>query len=344
MHTEDQIEKLIIVCLSGKATPEEKQELTEWIQRHPDNRRHYQQMQNIWHITHPAFQSEEINIGEAHAAFMKKLPLIPWYRKAFAYWQRAAAILLLPLIVYSVYQQIENSGKEEQGTGTFQEVMAPYGTRSKVNLPDGSVAWLNAGSVLEFPTTFKKGERTVQLKGEAFFEVEADSENPFVVKTNILSVRATGTAFNVEAYEKDSTTFVTMVNGKISVSIGNAHPFAMVAGERMKYNLIRSDCEVIKTDPYKWCAWKDGLMIFRDDPLSDVFKRLEQTFNVDIAIRDAEISRYLYRATFENESLDEILRLLQMTAPIRYKKFERGQSSEHRYSKRRIEVSRQGEE
>lgn len=339
MHTEDHIEELIIACLSGKATPDDKQELAEWIRKDPEHKRHYQQMRNIWQVTHPAFQPEEIHVGEAHAAFMKKLPFVPWYHKALVYWQRAAAILLLPLIVCSVYLQIENGDKEEPATS--QEVMAPYGTRSKVNLPDGSVAWLNAGSVLEFPTTFKKGERTVQLKGEAFFEVEADTDNPFVVKTNILSVQATGTAFNVEAYEKDSTTFVTMVNGKISVSIGNARPFAMMAGERMKYNLVRSDCQVTKTDPYKWCAWKDGLMIFRDDPLSEVFKRLEQTFNVDIVIRDAEISRYLYRATFENESLDEILRLLKMTAPIRYKKFERGQSSERRYSKQRIEVSRQ---
>ena len=97
------------------------------------------------------------------------------------------------------------------------------------------------------------------------------------------------------------------------------HLFAMVPGERASFNNLTKQCLIAKTDPYKWYAWKDGLMIFRDDPLEFVFKKIGQTFNVNITVRDSAIAKQLYRATFEHESLDEMLNLLKLTAPIQYK-------------------------
>ncbi|MDR2683159.1 MAG: DUF4974 domain-containing protein [Dysgonamonadaceae bacterium] len=94
------------------------------------------------------------------------------------------------------------------------------------------------------------------------------------------------------------------------------------------------------TDTYKWCAWKDGLMIFRDDPLSYVFKRLSRTFNVDIRIKDPAIASDAYRATFEDESLDEILRLLEKTAPIHFVQHKREMNANNRYVRKQIDVYR----
>ena len=337
MYTEDQIEELIFRYLSGKSTPEEESALTLWVLESPEHKHRYRQARNIWQVANPVFAPDDIETEKAKSRVMRKIVPVAWYRIAVVYWQRVAAILIVPLIVLSAYLWFGQAGDKESPV-SYQQIFAPYGTHSKVKLPDGSIAWLNAGSTLEFPTVFKKGERTVRLTGEAFFEVESDTENPFIVETNRLHVKATGTAFNVEAYEKDSITAVTMAEGKIAVAIDGKKPFPMVSGERMKYNLNHLACQVIKADPYKWCAWKDGLMVFRDDPLSEVFKRIGQTFNVDIEIKDAEIARHLYRATFEDESLDEILRLLKLTAPIRYKKFDRDQSSGGIYKKQRIEV------
>lgn len=330
-------ENLIYNYLSGKATPEEKAALTGWVRAHPDNLRRYRQLRNIWQVAHPAFNPAEIGLEEARTTVMKQIATVPWYRTALIYWQRTAAVLVLPLFILTAWLMLDN-GTGEAEIVSYQQVFAPYGTYSKVNLPDGTVAWLNAGSTLEFPTVFRKGERLVRLAGEGYFEVESDTGNPFVVRTNMMDVKATGTAFNVEAYEKDSVMAVTMVKGKIAVAIGNAQPFNVVPGERMLYNLNTTGCRINKTEPYKWCAWKDGLMVFRDDPLGEVFKRIGQTFNVDIVIRDADIARHLYRATFEDESLDEILRLLKLTAPIHFKKFERNQSSAGIYNRQRIEV------
>ena len=86
--------------------------------------------------------------------------------------------------------------------------------------------------------------------------------------------------------------------------------------------------------------WKDGILAFRDQPLADVFKRISRTFNVDIKVEDAVIASQLYRATFERESLDEILRLLKMTAPIEYKTIKRERQTDSVFKKEKIEVYR----
>ena len=94
----------------------------------------------------------------------------------------------------------------------------------------------------------------------------------------------------------------------------------------MCYNTLTNKYTLQETDPYKWYAWKDGVMIFRNDPLSYVFRRLNLTFNVDIECKDEEIGKHIYRATFKNESLEEILRLLKLSSPIVYKEKERNNS------------------
>ena len=97
------------------------------------------------------------------------------------------------------------------------------------------------------------------------------------IHTARVDVRATGTAFNVEAYPKDSMTSVTMVKGRIGMAINQQKRFDLFPGERASFNKNTLQCKIEKTDPYKWYAWKDGLMVFRDDPLEYVFKRVGQT-------------------------------------------------------------------
>jgi len=259
------------------------------------------------------------------------------HKKIIRYWQKIAAVFLIPFMLLSAYFFFKKD-KVVYPEKTFQEIFSPYGTHSKVDLPDGSTVWLNAGSSLKFPTDFIPGEREVYLKGEGYFEVKSDEKNPFLVYAGKLNVRATGTRFNVEAYESDSLLAVTLVEGMVDVTIGNNKPFDLLPGERMGFNIFTSECRIIKTDSYKWYAWKDGTMVFRDDPLSYVFERIGKTFNVNINVNDPEIASFPYRATFGEESLDEILRLLKLSAPIDYKKADRATNKDGQYTKQNIEV------
>lgn len=297
----------------------------------------------MWEVSHPAFNPEEIDVDSAHRKVMEKIlhqnqPVSVRPKLSFLhYWQQVAAILLLPLLILSAYLYFKPASQIAE---TYQELFTPYGTWSVVNLPDGSKVWLNAGSSLKYPTQFNDKQRVVSMQGEAYFEVESDKEHPFIVKTKQLTVEATGTAFNVNAYAPDHVAAVTLVKGKVAVTLDQKKTISLSPGEKIDYNLATSLYNVNKTNTYKWCSWKDGILIFRDDPLEYVFKRLGQTYNVEFILKDAELGKYSYKATFEGESLNEILRLLEMSAPIRCKEVSNRNSNNEKFEKQRIEVSR----
>lgn len=297
----------------------------------------------MWEVSHPAFNPEEIDVDSAHRKVMEQIlhpnqPVSVRPKLSFLhYWQQVAAILLLPLLILSAYLYFKPASQIAE---TYQELFTPYGTWSVVNLPDGSKVWLNAGSSLKYPTQFNDKQRVVSMQGEAYFEVESDKEHPFIVKTKQLTVEATGTAFNVNAYAPDHVAAVTLVKGKVAVTLDQKKTISLSPGEKIDYNLATSLYNVNKTNTYKWCSWKDGILIFRDDPLEYVFKRLGQTYNVEFILKDAELGKYSYKATFEGESLNEILRLLEMSAPIRCKEVSNRNSNNEKFEKQRIEVSR----
>lgn len=286
----------------------------------------------------PVFSPDEIDVSKAEKKILQQIEKTKLVRRAMIYFQRIAAVLFIPLVLLSVYFAIKNSSRTED-VEAWQEITAPYGTFSHINLSDGTKVWINGGSSLKFPIRFKKEEhRQVWLNGEGYFEVESDQENPFLVQTPQMLLTATGTAFNIEAYPSDSLIAVTMIEGKTIVTFDNVSTINLTAGQRMAYNSETGRKSIVVADPYRWYAWKNGLMIFRDDPLSYVFKRLEQTFNIYINIKNPEIGHDLYRATFEDESLDEILRLLEKTAPIRFVHHKREKNSEQIYAKKQIDV------
>ena len=341
MTDKDRIQSIITAYLSNHATAEERRELEDWVKQSPENNRHFQEMRNIWQVMNPPFNPSEIDVYAAEKNILANIAATKRNitRTLLLYWQRIAAILIIPLLIISAYLYL-NKDNDLYDTVEYQEVKSPHGTFSEVRLPDGTNVWLNGGSSLKYPLAFKKGERNVFLSGEGYFEVHSDKENPFIVKTEQITLQATGTAFNIEAYKTDSITSVTMANGKIDVVFGTSSPIAMMPGERASFNNLTKQCVITHTDPYKWYAWKDGLMIFRDDPLWYVFKRVGQTFNVNIELKDSSLANAPYRATFKNESLDEILRLLKMSAPIRFSQIERTVSSNGTYERQQIEVFR----
>jgi len=340
MIDNNQIERLVTALLEGKASVEEKEFLTEWVKVDPENYRYFRKLINIHQALNPAFNPKEIDMDSAEKKVLshirqKKSPTtILW-----TYWQRIAAVLIIPLLLLSVYLMTDKD-QTQTGETEYQTIKVPYGMTSQLNLPDGSLVWLNGGSSLEYPVRFKEGERNVKLNGEGYFEIESDKKNPFIVKTATTTLVATGTSFNINAYDIDTITAITLVDGIVDVKFGNANPINMKPGEHANFNNKSLKCILTKTDPYKWYAWKDGMLIFRDDPLSYVFKRLQIIFNIDIKIKNPGITDALYRATFEGESLSEILRLLEMSAPIKFVYQTREKTTDNHYEKQQIEVYR----
>lgn len=326
---------LVTRYLSGEATHDETKQLKQWLESDKQNQRYFNQLRNIWQATNPTFKPNEINTEEAYQKVTGKLQLNRKQHKLITWFSRVAAVLILPLLIATTYALLKTS---PQADVVYQEIHAPYGTYSEVVLPDGSKVSINAGSKLRFPSVFTKGKREVYLDGEGYFEVVSSKENPFLVYTEKFTVKATGTKFNVEDYSKDTIAAVTMIEGIVNTTITNDKTLPLNPGNRILFSKTSNQLQQLQTDPYKWYAWKDGTLIFRDDPLGYVFKRLSQTFNVNIIMKDTQLATHPYRATFTNESLEEIMRLLKISAPIQFRDIDREFMNEEFRDKRTIEV------
>jgi len=256
------------------------------------------------------------------------------------YLTRIAAVLFIPLLVASFLYYLRNISIEN--SQSYSEIYAPYGTRTNFYLPDGSTGKLNGGSSLRFPTQFGGKTRNVKLTGEAYFYVMSNPKKPFVVSTENIDVKVYGTTFNVMAYPDEQTTEVMLVRGKVEVfkksnniikSIGILKP-----NELCIYNSLSDSSKILAVDYAKNISWLDGKLTFRYEPFKEVIRKINRWYNVNIVIKDELLQTYIYYGTFEDETLDEFLKLLKLTAPIRYRDIARERKQDGTFEKRKIEI------
>jgi ferric-dicitrate binding protein FerR (iron transport regulator) len=217
----------------------------------------------------------------------------------------------------------ENYIKRDDTFISNKSLSSAFGTIATVDLPDGTKVWLNSGSSISYPETFTDNVRSVNLTGEAYFEVKSDPYHPFYVKADGLVVKATGTKFSVMAYEKSGIKSVALAEGKVAVKtldyknkeqIVNLKP-----SQSLRFDRANGHADILNEDIYKHYAWKDGKMVFRNDPLSEVANRISLQYNVDVEIRGEHVKQYRYYATFQKESLREVFDLLKISSPFDYK-------------------------
>jgi len=164
------------------------------------------------------------------------------------------------------------------------QVIIPYGKRSEITLADGTRIWLNAGSQLSYPVKFKGNTREVYLAGEAFFEVESDPAKPFHVITGDMKIQVTGTKFNVTSYSSDQTTQAVLLSGKIDAARNKrfARPVELEPGERIVYNRLEDNMEKDLVDVELYASWVNGYLRFDNEPVENIFKKLERYYNKNI--------------------------------------------------------------
>ncbi len=261
-----------------------------------------------------------------------------WYTLA----TRIAAGLFIPLLFFSYWQW--SGSFENQQTAAYSSIYSPLGARTKFHLPDGSEGWLNGGSSLQFPTTFLGKYREVRLEGEAYFDVFSNPEKPFVVTTRDVKVVAVGTSFNVNAYVEDKTSSVMLESGKVSLFKSedqhlNNTLSQLDTGYQFTYFKELDSHQIEAVDVYKSTAWKEGLLVFREDLMVDIVDRLNRWYNVEITIKDKRLETYTFRATFQDETLDEVLKLLKLSSPIKVEEVGREILEDNTFGKRKINLS-----
>lgn len=206
----------------------------------------------------------------------------------------------------------------------YNELTVPYGNQFDLILADGTQIKLNAGSWLKYPTRFTdESPREVFLKGEAYFDVTKDESNPFVVNTSEISIEVLGTEFNLSFYPEDTEINTVLVEGAVKVYNNEAsedmNSFALLTpGQKASWNKQNKKILVTDTDVELYTAWKDGVLLFRRTPFVNIQKKLERHFNITIQNENTNLETQVYTATFEGESLYEILDAFREDTPFEY--------------------------
>jgi len=227
--------------------------------------------------------------GNSEGTIAKK-DITPGYNKAILTLSNGATITLdsahTGILTRQGNAAVVNSGNgqlaynlspgEKQTALVYNTLTTPRGGQYQLTLPDGTKVWLNAASSLIYPTTFSGDERTVQMTGEAYFEVAHDQKRPFKVKVNGQVIEDIGTHFNVNAYTDESVQTTTLLEGAVRIGKHVLKP-----GE--KATVAPSGAiQVSRGDPEQAVAWKNGLFDFTDNDLPTVMRQLARWYNVDI--------------------------------------------------------------
>jgi ferric-dicitrate binding protein FerR (iron transport regulator) len=256
---------------------------------------------------------------------------ISWFKS----FQKIAAVLFIPLL-FSFTGYIFIKDKKPAQAVSYAEIQCPLGVRTRFQLPDGSTGFLNSGSSLKYPVQFTK-ERCVDLVGEAFFDVTHDERIPFYVKTKNLSIKVLGTSFNVIADTNEKMEEIILEKGRIVVSNINGKQLAVLSpNDQLTMDTEKNIFSKKVVIAEQYIAWKEGKLVFRNENMQQVARRLSRWYNAEIIIGDKMLEDYAFHATFLDEPLDEVLKLISITTPISYEEADRTSDKDGMYQKRKI--------
>ena len=230
----------------------------------------------------------------------------------------------------------------------IEEVLSRAGARTRLMLPDGTRVWLNSNSKLRYDSGFNSSDREVVLEGEAFFDVVKNAAHPFIVHAASLDIEVLGTSFAIKSYPQDATVEATLLNGAIEIRRkgspntarvilkpneklvfsklppppsderravagpdDNRHLAAAgIAVDHIRQNL--PDSEKVET------AWMYNRLVFDGDNFQELAEKMERWYDVSILVRDTVLNHYHFGGVFVNESIEEALKALQLTAAFTY--------------------------
>jgi ferric-dicitrate binding protein FerR (iron transport regulator) len=229
-------------------------------------------------------------------------------------WIKVAAILVLGMLGGGILSYYLAENRKHSEEIVFE---TPRGEKSLVKLPDGTQVWLNASSRLVYHT-FSKKQRDVELTGEAFFRVTKNARAPFFVRIGELEVKVLGTAFNVMAYEDFDRMEITLVSGKIQLTMDD-RPVFLEPGQA--FDLKDNKFSIREVNSSLAVGWVDNKFIFQNIPFSELIRRLENWYDVDIEIDSRQIENVNFTGTFKNEeTIWQVLEAIKVYTPITYDK------------------------
>jgi len=321
MDLYDSIKKgnLIGKYITGKETRQENEQLKKWLTENPENRAIFNTLKDEKEISKKIEEFESIDKAKAWERYIEKISILSLSKSLYR-WKIAATLLLL-LGLAGVLSYFLNTGSQRGNKPLVTTIVTAKGQTSKIILPDSSVVWVNSGTTLCYDNNFSLANRNISLDGEAYFSVTRNENIPLIVSCNELKIKVLGTKFDVCAFPGDKKVNVVLEKGSIELSHAKNRfsGFILSPGEMAQYDFAGEKINVTRVNSYKFTSWKDGLLIFKDDPMSEVLEKLERWYGIDIEIRNQEVYKMIFNATIMDENIEDIFELMKYTCAIKYK-------------------------
>jgi transmembrane sensor len=224
---------------------------------------------------------------------------------------------------------------------TNNVISTKNGSRTKIELPDGSIAFLNAGSKLTYNKEFGTKLREVQLSGEGFFNVVHDASKPFIIRTAYIDITDLGTEFNVKSYPNDKTSEVSLVHGSVEVTMRKRPNDKWVLKPNEKISVLNVNTVVVepgnakngaavnkpelpilmldkvsfdKNGQIQEVAWTKNQLAFVNESMELMATKLERWFGKPVIVQNSNLNTLQFTATFESESMEQVLKALQLSS------------------------------
>ncbi|MBS1567244.1 MAG: FecR family protein [Bacteroidetes bacterium] len=350
---EERIWYLLSLSLSGEANAEEKAELQTLLRGHPDAGLRAAVLQNIWqsgdtgntsleapsfdkhlqrlstHLSEPVLQFEVAEAGNALPAPRRAVRRLKYWGWAAGIAAAAtlAAVLLFPA---KGPHMVSNT------------VSTKAGSKSRVQLPDGTQVWLNADSRLRYNQDFMGTTREVHLTGEAYFDVVKDKSRPFIIHTGAIDVRVLGTSFNIRAYPNEKTTETALIQGAVEITLHDS-PDKNVVLKPSEKLIVQNPTPADVAEPKAETDSGDGMLTlarirygktdstgsietmwvrnklaFENETFERITAEMERWYNVKFDIRKESLKQVRLTGIFENKSLAEVMEALRLSASFQY--------------------------
>ena len=307
--------------VTGEIDEAEKQQILAEFDHDQEAQKAYNELKTAWALLSSTRKMSEAEVNDMYERFRKQNKLKPSViRLGGADLLKYVAVFVFGiLIAYAAiyFMPLKNTADHLKVLNTT--VIGEKDQISKILLPDSSVVWVNSRSKIVYNNKFGLANRDIKLEGQAYFQAAKNKSLPLVVKANGLEVRVLGTKFDVSAYPEDKNVKIVLESGKVELEQlnGNSEHYELAPGEMATCNVTSNKIVINKVETRLYTAWKDGLMIFRDDPMSVVISQLERRFNIDVVVKNQEIYKSVFTATINNEPLDKILKAMEFSCSMK---------------------------
>lgn len=323
--------ELITRYFSGEATEEELLRLSAWLKESDVNTALFEEYRLTWlalektkieHVVDAEAEWKKFSFRKAQDQFRKEAekPVIRLNRErgrssaSYLRLFRIAAILIILAVSSAVLYRIFDRPE--------QKILTAGLDTKESQLPDGTTVTLNAGATLSYPSEFSSTERIVKLNGEAYFNVTHNAEQPFIIEADGVMIEVLGTSFYVNTESGNSNVTVILNSGKVAVyrkDTPNVRTI-MLPGEKVEMPKTAANSVKTVNDDVNYLAWKTHRLVFSNERLDRIIGKLNTVYRSQIVLDDPKLADCLLTATFDNQSLDAILKVIEATLDIKISK------------------------